>query len=531
MGGDEEGEVADGLTKDILVEGIIKAVSPVVLCDNEVIQTDIVLCGRWQRPPSSASTASSSTRRIAKLPPGTRGSVSRDSKYSTPVYESPASVEEQEDDDEEQPSQGTSASHGSRGQGRSRLNGNAENRSIASLRNGNRTRHSTGSAVNSQDNKRAHFDINLQSPAQTYRHRRGSHASSAASSSVASRDGSPKRNGVPLTPRPLGRRGKGSRKSVNFDEEADEAASESGSVSTAGDEDDSHDDHVRTRQNGKSLAKRGSRASLEMIQDEDEDPSAATGKTVRKRRLSLIRHTPARRAARKAVRAMHDQLDTDEDENMEATDVEGSEDESPLAGSDDPTPRPNGGRIATRARSSTMQSNDSSPLRRRNRRLSTSTLLTSPETDSSRRSSLTSLGRSSDEEQQDDMASSSQQSARRRKNLKRPNKRRDSGYNLRRNDSSGFDLDARLGGIDLTDDDDTAMEADKLDENEDVEMTEQMSEDTEMPDDSVHEDEHGEDGISGKSALSRDFREDRLTYIWVIQTRCSLRRRKPRFGS
>lgn len=348
---------------------------------------------------------------------------------------------------------------------------------------------------------------------------------------MASRDGSPKRNGVPLTPRPLGRRGKGSRKSVNFDEEADEAASESGSVSTAGDEDDSHNDHVRTRQNGKSLGKRGSRASLEMIQDEDQEPSAATGKTVGKRRSSLIRHTPARRAARKAVRAMHDQLDTDEDENMEATDAEGSEDESPLAGSDDPTPRPNGGRIATRARSSTMQSNDSSPLRRRNRRLSTSTLLTSPETDSSRRSSLTSLGRSSDEEQQDDMASSSQQSARRRKNLKRPNKRRDSGYNLRRNDSSGFDLDARLGGIDLTDDDDTAMEADKVDENEDVEMTEQMSEDTEMPDDSAHEDEHGEDGISGKPASFRDFCKNLFTYSWVIQTRCWLQRRKLRFGS
>jgi hypothetical protein len=46
MGGDEEGEVADGLTKDVLVEGIIKAVSPAVLCDKEVIRTDIVSYGR-----------------------------------------------------------------------------------------------------------------------------------------------------------------------------------------------------------------------------------------------------------------------------------------------------------------------------------------------------------------------------------------------------------------------------------------------------------------------------------------------------
>jgi hypothetical protein len=393
------------------------------------------------------------------------------------------------------------------------MNENRGNRSIASLRNANRARHSTGSSANHHhhhQDKRAHFEVDLQSPAQTYRHRRGSHASSAASSSVASGNGSPKRNGLPTTPRPLGRRGKGSRKSVNFDEEADGAASESGSVSTAGDEDDDNDNEgqVRTRQNGRSLGKRGSKASLDIIQDDDEERSGTTSKTTGKRRSSLApRHTPARRAARKAVRAMHDQLDTDEDETMEATDVDASEEEGPLAGSDDPTPRPPGGRTATRARSSTMQSNDSSPLRRRTRRLSTSTLLTSPETDSSRRSSLTSLERSSDEEQQDDMASSSQQLARRRKTLKRPNKRRDSGYNLRRNDSSGFDLDARLGGIDLTDDDDTAMEADEPDENEDVEMTEQISEDTEMPDDSAHEDEHGEDGISGKPAWFRSVRK------------------------
>lgn len=46
MGGDEEGEVADGLTKDVLVEGIIKAVSSIILCGIEGTRTDIVLSGR-----------------------------------------------------------------------------------------------------------------------------------------------------------------------------------------------------------------------------------------------------------------------------------------------------------------------------------------------------------------------------------------------------------------------------------------------------------------------------------------------------
>jgi len=45
MGGDEEGEVADGLTKDVLVEGIIKAVSSTVLCMSECTWTEAVLCG------------------------------------------------------------------------------------------------------------------------------------------------------------------------------------------------------------------------------------------------------------------------------------------------------------------------------------------------------------------------------------------------------------------------------------------------------------------------------------------------------
>lgn len=241
---------------------------------------------------------------------------------------------------------------------------------------------------------------------------------------------------------------------------------------------------MRTRNGGK----RGSRMSISLDVVQEDEPSRMIGK----RRSSLIRHTPARRAAKKATRAMQDQLDSDDEEMMDATDVEGSEEE--LVGSDDPTPRP-----ATRARSSTLQSHDSSPLRRKTRRLSSSTMLTSPETDSSRRSSQTSLGNSSDGGQEDELASSSQQSAQRRKRLtRRPGKRRDSGYNLRRNDSSGFDLDTRLGGIDLTDDDDAAIQAENVEADEDVEMAEQMSEDTEMPNDSAHEDEHGEDGISGE---------------------------------
>lgn len=46
MGGDEEIEVADGLTKDVLVGGIIKAVSPIISCGDQGTRVDIVLCGR-----------------------------------------------------------------------------------------------------------------------------------------------------------------------------------------------------------------------------------------------------------------------------------------------------------------------------------------------------------------------------------------------------------------------------------------------------------------------------------------------------
>jgi hypothetical protein len=45
MGGDEEGEVADGLTKDVLVEGIIKAVSSAVFYVSECTCTQAVSCG------------------------------------------------------------------------------------------------------------------------------------------------------------------------------------------------------------------------------------------------------------------------------------------------------------------------------------------------------------------------------------------------------------------------------------------------------------------------------------------------------
>jgi len=334
--------------------------------------------------------------------------------------------------------------------------------------------------------KRAHFDITQQSPAHTYRKRRESYASSIASSSTSA-NGSPKRSGPPSTPRPVTKRGKMGRRSVNFDEVDDDEASETGSDFAA---DDYIGSQKRSQTSGRGLGRRNSKAGSERMNFDDQHLNAFG-----KGHSTLNRHTPARRAARKATRAMHDQLDTDEGDVMEVTDVEDAEE-----GSDDPTPKPRDGKILTRARSNTTRKTDSSPLRGKTRRLSTATLTASPDTDSSKRSSV--LGRTSSDEDNAELVYSSQQSSQRRVKTNRSRNRRGSGYNLRRNDSSGFDLDARLGGIDLTDDDENAMEAKLPIEEEDVEMAEQTPENTEVPGDDSHDEEHGEDEVSGESHCS-----------------------------
>ena len=429
-----------------------------------------------QRPPSSVSTASSSNRKIAKLPPASRDTTSyRDAERSVPNCDSP-DIDDEGDN--------ASSSQGTSRHPQATLNGNAIAKPINGLKSASRTRTSSGSSI-SQD-KRAHFDITQRSPAHTYRKRRESYASSIASSSTSA-NGSPKRHGPPSTPRPFGKRGKMGRRSVNFDEMDDDDASETGSNVTADDEDGSQ---KRSRASGKGLGRRNSKASSERMKLDDKHLNAFG-----KGQSSLNRHTPARRAARKATRAMHDQLDTDEGDVMEVTDVEDAEE-----GSDDPTPKPRDGKILTRARSNTTRKTDSSPLRGKTRRLSTATLTASPDTDSSKRSSV--LGPNSTDEDNAESVYSSQQSSQRRVKPNRSRNRRGSGYNLRRNDSSGFDLDTRLGGIDLTDDDETAMEAGFPAVEEDVEMAEQASESTEVPGDDSHDDEHGEDEVSGQSRHS-----------------------------
>jgi hypothetical protein len=289
---------------------------------------------------------------------------------------------------------------------------------------------------------------------------------------------------MPSTPRPLGKRGQPSRKSVNFDEDASDA----GSDAITDDEDESQ---KQSYANGRDRRKRNSKASLEALIN-GHKPAASGNKPA----STSLRHTPARRAARKAARAMHDQLDTDGDETPDATDIDQEGEEA----SDDPTPRPSDGKILTRSRLSTMQSMDSSPLMGKTRRLSTATLTASPDTDSSKRSSI--AGARSSDEEDTELVSSSQQSARRRVRSRQLRNRRDSGYNLRRNDSSGFDLDTRLGGIDLTDDDNDVVAMEVASPDEDVEMAEPASEDTKTSGDDSHEDEHEEDEISGKSNLA-----------------------------
>jgi hypothetical protein len=220
-----------------------------------------------QRPPSSASTASSATRKIAKLPLARQSSItSHDSK-------SPATDSSFSDED-------IVKFHPS----------HVPNKSRPAARKVAKPRDDKEMSL-SQD-KRAHFEGHLQSPVQKYRRRRGSHGSSVASSVSA---GSPRKN-----PRASLRKGRKS----GADPDGSELAS------------DEHEDDSNERQKAIGRRHGNHRGSNSIILDGGLSASE----------IAIARQTPARRAARKATQAMHNQLDTDDEDQIDLTDADDDDD-------------------------------------------------------------------------------------------------------------------------------------------------------------------------------------------------------------
>lgn len=284
----------------------------------------------------------------------------------------------------------------------------------------------------------------------------------------------------------------------------------------AGDDTDSRSRSSHVRQRGKHTVseearrRRGSKTNRGNMSYENEDGDITiTSIKPTTQPNAAARPLPPRKAARKAKRAMHNQLDTSDDDDDDLviqdeamSDADGTDEEMLIVtsdkigrrGSEEP-PRVANGKPPARGKSSTAQSHTSSALlnaRRgqrktsmslRNRAPSTSSLEGEDMTSSASETTSVSPDDSEDEDYEDpgSMASTRERKVngpQQKGDQRSRGRRKSSVYNLRGNDSSGFDLDTRLEGIDLTDDDDrapsrNASRAEKADESavqEDVEM-------------------------------------------------------------